>query len=73
MRPGGKSNVESPFFETPNLSFEGRVRNVARYGSWRGLKSIYYIAGLGLGRLTLRWGQLGRLGTDAGRVLFYLL
>ena len=30
MRPGGKSNGESPFFETPNLSFEGRVRNVAR-------------------------------------------
>jgi hypothetical protein len=29
MRPGGKSNGESPFFETPNLSFEGRVRNVA--------------------------------------------
>ena len=27
--PGGKSNGESPFFETPNLSFEGRVRNVA--------------------------------------------
>ena len=25
MRPGGKSNGESPFFETPNLSFEGRV------------------------------------------------
>ena len=22
---GGKSNGESPFFETPNLSFEGRV------------------------------------------------
>jgi hypothetical protein len=30
MWPGGKSNGESPFFETPNLSFEGRVRNVAR-------------------------------------------
>ena len=31
MRSGGKSNGESPFFETPNLSFEGRVtvRNVA--------------------------------------------
>ena len=29
MRPGGKSNGVSPFFETPNLSFEGRVRNVA--------------------------------------------
>ena len=29
MRPGGKSNGGSPFFETPNLSFEGRVRNVA--------------------------------------------
>ena len=29
MRPGGKSNGESPFFETPNLSFEGRDRNVA--------------------------------------------
>ena len=29
MRPGGKSKGESPFFETPNLSFEGRVRNVA--------------------------------------------
>ena len=29
MRPGGKSNGESPFFEKPNLSFEGRVRNVA--------------------------------------------
>ena len=29
MRPGGKSNGESPFFVTPNLSFEGRVRNVA--------------------------------------------
>ena len=29
MRPGGKSDGESPFFETPNLSFEGRVRNVA--------------------------------------------
>jgi hypothetical protein len=29
MRPGGKSNGESPFFETPNLSFEGRFRNVA--------------------------------------------
>ena len=25
MRPGGKSNGESPFFETPNLSFEGRI------------------------------------------------
>ena len=32
MRPGGKSNGESPFFETPNLSFEGRVRNVAALG-----------------------------------------
>ena len=29
MRPGGKSNGESPFFETPNLSFEERVGNVA--------------------------------------------
>ena len=29
MRPGGKSNEESPCFETPNLSFEGRDRNVA--------------------------------------------
>ena len=29
MRPGGKSNGESPCFETPNLSFEGRVRNIA--------------------------------------------
>ena len=29
MRPGGKSNGVSPFFETPNLSFEGRDRNVA--------------------------------------------
>ena len=29
MRPGGKSNGESPYFKTPNLSFEGRVRNVA--------------------------------------------
>ena len=24
MRPGGKSNGESPFFEEPNLSVEGR-------------------------------------------------
>ena len=30
MRPGGKSNGESPFFETPNLSFEGRVGILAR-------------------------------------------
>ena len=30
MRPGGKSNEESPFFETPNLSFEGRVGILAR-------------------------------------------
>ena len=29
MRPGGKSNGESPFFEEPFLSFEGRVGNVA--------------------------------------------
>ena len=29
MRPGGKSNGESPFFEKPILSFEGRVGNVA--------------------------------------------
>ena len=29
MRPGGKSNEESPFFEKPILSFEGRVGNVA--------------------------------------------
>ena len=29
MRPGGKSIWESPFFETPNLSFEERVGNVA--------------------------------------------
>ena len=28
-------NGESPFFETPNLSFEGRVRNVARAGTRR--------------------------------------
>ena len=31
MRPGGKSNGESPFFETPNLSFEGLVRSVASF------------------------------------------
>ena len=30
MRPGGKSNGESPFFETPNLSFEGRVIGLQR-------------------------------------------
>ena len=29
MRPGGKSNGESPFFEKPILSFEERVGNVA--------------------------------------------
>ena len=28
MRPGGKSNGESPFFEKPILSFEERVGNV---------------------------------------------
>ena len=28
MRPGGKSNGESPFFEKPFLSFEERVGNV---------------------------------------------
>ena len=27
MRPGGKSNGESPFFEKPILSFEERVGN----------------------------------------------
>ena len=32
MRPGGKSNGESPFFETPNLSFEGRVGILALCG-----------------------------------------
>ena len=31
MRPGGKSNGESPFFETPNLSFEGRVGILASH------------------------------------------
>ena len=36
MRPGGKSNGESPFFETPNLSFEGRDRNVAMVAPLRG-------------------------------------
>ena len=30
MRPGGKSNGESPFFEKPILSFEERVGNAAQ-------------------------------------------
>ena len=41
MRPGGKSNGVSPFFESPNLSFEGRDRNVA-YRKWLQLHSKYY-------------------------------
>ena len=35
MRPGGKSNGESPFFEIPILSFEGRVGNVAGWAEDR--------------------------------------
>ena len=37
MRPGGKSNGESPFFEKqkPILSFEERVGNVAPHNRYR--------------------------------------
>ena len=44
MRPGGKSNGESPFFETPNLSFEGRVRNVAHRCAADELRRLLHIA-----------------------------
>ena len=36
--------MESPFFETPNLSFEGRVRNVARGAARRACGGLWWCA-----------------------------
>ena len=68
MRPGGKSNGESPFFETPNLSFEGRVRNVAQRRSTtaprRSLDSST-ARQPGLKAARVRLGRRGRSATAA--------
>ena len=55
MRPGGKSNGESPFFETPNLSFEERVGNVAIGTMTSGTRRAGHVAGQVERQRASRW------------------
>ena len=63
MRPGGKSNGESPFFEKPFLSFEERVGNVAADSNVEAAQAAQGrnrgAAGLRTGRRTSRWSTAG--------------
>ena len=75
MRPGGESNGESPFFETPNLSFEGRVRNVADLRPVRSIDraapAVYELLYVWCLAVTAPHRSVGPGGVNSGyRVLF---